>query len=121
MAIPLLAQLGIALAAGIIQDQQGKHEHKKNSMEHRQKLIRDIHDRRAARAGDSGYTQMALGGMENAPKRPDSQMGNILGGVGMALLNRQEAPRQQGFQDVSQSFGSWGDERDEYEKVRGAR
>ena len=100
MPIPLLAQLGIALAAGIYQDQRDKAEHKKARGEHARKLQRSIMDRRAARAGDSGYMQQALGGMESAPKKPPSQLGNTLAGVGMALLNRQEQPN--GFQDVSQ-------------------
>ena len=38
------------------------------------------------------YMQQALHGAKSAPKKPDSPLGPLAANVGMALLNRQEAP-----------------------------
>ena len=92
--IPLLAQLGIALAAGVAQKIAADKKHKQDSQQHTRDVIEGIYDKRASRAGDAMYMQQAIHGSKSAPKKPkDSEiLGPLAANVGMALLNRSEVP-----------------------------
>lgn len=90
--IPLLAQLGIALAAGVAQKVAADKKYKQDSEQHQQDIVTGIMDKRASRAGDAMYMQQALHGAKSAPKKPESPIGPLAANVGMALLNRAEMP-----------------------------
>lgn len=112
--IPLLAQLGITLAAGLLQKKAADDEHNRNKANHFAETRASIMDRRAARAGDSGYMQQAINAAKHQPEKPDSGVGNTLAGMGMALLNRQETPdaapefqSRGGIEDSSVIKGGW--------------
>jgi hypothetical protein len=84
--IPLLAQLGIALVGGIMQKKEQEAALANARHQHAGQIEMDIAAKRAARAGDSGYMQQALGGAAQMPKRPPSVFPGVVAGMGTALL-----------------------------------
>jgi hypothetical protein len=84
--IPLLVQLGIALAGGIAQKVAADKQHEKDRSKYNSDTIQDIMNKRAARAGDSMYMQGAISRGENAPKAPPSPWPGVVAGMGSALL-----------------------------------
>lgn len=84
--IPLLVQLGIALAGGIAQKVAADKQHEKDLSKHNANTIQDIMNKRAARAGDSMYMQQAISGAEHRPEAPPSPFPGVVAGMGSALL-----------------------------------
>lgn len=84
--IPLLVQLGLALAGGVIQKVASDKQHEKDLAKFNKDSVRDIMDKRAARAGDSMYMQSALARAEHRPEAPPSPMPGVVAGMGSALL-----------------------------------
>ena len=109
--IPLLIELGLALAGGVAQKMAADEQTKRARMQHQQDVVRGIYDKRAARAGDSMYTQQALQGTRSMPKQQSANVGPMLAGVGQALLSHTEAPGADAVtKDVFSSAvpgGSW--------------
>lgn len=107
--IPLLAQLGLALLAGKMQKDKQHAELEHATNRHFDDVRASIDARRAARAGDSGYMQAAVGGMRGIPQAGPSAAGPILAGVGQALLNRQDEPEvaHADFKEVPVAAKSW--------------
>lgn len=86
MVWPLLAQLGVAL---LKQDAQNR-EYEDAQRRHGAQTKMDIMGMRAARAGDSGYMQRALGASKSYPHNPDNGTGLLLG-VASGLLAQKGA------------------------------
>ena len=84
--IPLLVQLGIALAGGIAQKVAADKQHEKDLSKYNSDTIQDIMNKRASRAGDSMYMQQAIGRGQNTPEAPPSPMPGVVAGMGSALL-----------------------------------
>lgn len=91
MAIPLLATLAMSLVSAKMQkDEERKARAHAREMNLSQTLA-DINARRAARAGDSGYMQQAVGGsVSQGPQR--SSVGPMLAGIGQAILSQDAEP-----------------------------
>lgn len=90
--IPLLAQVGLALVAAKMQKDDAERAYRYQRGQQLANVQNDIAARRAARAGDSGYMQAALGGIAGGPKRDNSAVGRTLTGVGAALLAQKPEP-----------------------------
>lgn len=90
--IPLLAQLGIALVASKMQKDDAERAYQHARGQQLANVQQDIAARRAARAGDSGYMQAALGGIAGGPKRDRGAAARTLMGVGSALLAQRPEP-----------------------------
>jgi len=90
MVWPLLLELGVGL---LKQDANNR-----EIEEQRQRAIAqgrmDIMNRRAQRAGDSGYIQSALSAAQSFPTNPDNGAG-ILASVGVGLLKQQAASNEE--------------------------
>lgn len=84
--IPLLAQLGLALAGGVIQKVAADKQHEKDLKKHNANTVQDIMNKRASRAGDSMYLQQAISANERRPEAPPSPMPGVVAGMGSALL-----------------------------------
>ncbi len=84
--IPLLIQLGLALAGGIAQKVAADKQHEKDLGKFSRDSVRDIMDKRASRAGDSMYMQSALDRQEHRPEAPPSPFPGVVAGMGSALL-----------------------------------
>jgi hypothetical protein len=84
--IPLLVQLGLALAGGIAQKVASDKQHSKDVTKHKQQTVQDIMDKRASRAGDSMYMQQAIAAKQRTPEAPPNPMGGVVAGMGSALL-----------------------------------
>lgn len=84
--IPLLVQLGLALAGGIAQKVASDKQHSKDVTKHNQQSVQDIMNKQASRAGDSMYMQQAIAAKEGTPEAPPNPMGGVLAGMGSALL-----------------------------------
>lgn len=90
--LPMLAQLGIALAGAQLQNMQAQDEYKRAKQKHFSDIQTAIMNRRAQRAGDAGYMQAAIGAQADAPRRPKSNFGPMLAQVGSALLSQAPEP-----------------------------
>ena len=84
--VPLLVQLGLALAGGVIQKVASDKQHEKDLAKFNRDGTRDILNKRAARAGDSMYMQDALARQEHRPEAPPSPFPGVVAGMGSALL-----------------------------------
>jgi hypothetical protein len=84
--IPLLVQLGLALAGGIAQKVAADKQHEKDLRKHNANTVQDIMNKRASRAGDSMYMQQAISGAESRPEAPKSPLPGVVAGMGSALL-----------------------------------
>ena len=92
MAFPLLAQLGLALVSSKLQRDEAKSSHENAQRKHFASVLADIDAKRAARAGDSGYMQQAVGGMTNTPTAPRGAGRQTLANLGAALMSQRDAP-----------------------------
>jgi hypothetical protein len=86
MVWPLLAELGVAL---LKQDGDNREIEEQRQRAMAQARI-DIMNRRAQRAGDSGYIQSALSAAQHFPTNPDNGAG-MLAGVASGLLRQSTA------------------------------
>jgi hypothetical protein len=99
--IPIIAQLGLALVAKKLQDKEAEKAHEEATRRHQSQIKADILGHRAARAGDSGYMQRAMGASANAPQYQGSGSGQMLTQLGAALLSRSDMP-----DDPDREYGS---------------
>lgn len=109
--IPLLLQLGVALAGGIMQKKAQDAALANARHQHEGQIEMDIAAKRAARAGDSGYMQQALGGAAQMPKRPPSVFPGVVSGMAGALMG------YKGNDDAAAASGI-GADRSGYEAVK---
>ena len=81
-----------ALVMALVGARQKRNEEKRmlNNQIHQQEADTKaaIADRRAARAGDSGYMQLAARGMANMPQRSGDSGNQLLSAVGQALASQ---------------------------------
>lgn len=90
--LPLVAQLGMALLSKKMQDDDADRAYRLNQEKQLEAVKQGIADRRAARAGDAGYMQQAMAGMNGGPSRPDSGSRQMLAQLGAAILSHQDTP-----------------------------
>lgn len=87
-----LVMLAAALASKLLQDKDQENAYQQQVGRSLAETQANIAARRAARAGDSGYMQAAMGATGNFPRMPESNAGSMLASVGSALLSQREAP-----------------------------
>jgi len=80
----------MALAGTLMQRKEEKDAYQRALQERGDAAEQQIAARRAARAGDSGYMQQALG--MPTVRRPDSQAFQTLSQVGAALASQEKEP-----------------------------
>lgn len=97
MVWPLLAQIGVALLKQDA-DQRDQHEMRRRAQA---QIPIDIMAMRAARAGDSGYMQRALGATANLPRTSNDMSGLV--GVAAGLLSQESASDAE---EAAKAFGS---------------
>ena len=93
MVAPLIA-LAAALISKKMQDQEQKSAYEEELRREAAAAQARIADRRAQRAGDSGYMQQAAGSMLSYSKPQPSQSGPMLAQIGGALMSQRSAPEQ---------------------------
>jgi hypothetical protein len=96
MAIPLLAQLGIALLSKQMQDnessRQSAYERAEANKRKQAQLRIDFLNRPAARAGERGYSVDSP-----VDQLWQSDAGGMITDLGMALLSRKDQPEDEGY------------------------
>lgn len=119
--LPILAQLGLALVSAKMQSDEARKQHERAQQQQLDQTLAGIDAKRASRAGDSGYMQTAISGMDASPSRPKSAAGPMLAQLGTAMLAQSPEPNSvqtssQGRPSSEWAGGDWKDE-DKYRNI----
>jgi len=114
MAFPLLAKLGLALVASKMQNDEARKQHQRAQQQQLDQTLASIANKRASRAGDSGYMQTAMSGMDGGPSKPRSVSGPMLTQLGVSLMSQDPEPKAaaapEPMKPMDWAGGDWDDE-----------
>jgi glucose dehydrogenase len=86
--------LVMALVGAKMQNDKQKAAYRHAQKQQLAGVEQDIAARRASRAGDSGYMQAAMSGMQGGQGMPPSASGPMLASIGSALASQTPEPQQ---------------------------